>query len=153
MFNKFGDYIKQPDYRHKLKIYSDGNDDYTSVLIEYFNKDCLSYGQKVKSKKGEKIIPAIRRKVYGNPQLEDIDTNNNECFNSILRGKLAKLVRRTKQHPKAKYELYMTLFFFQFYWNFIHQLDEKVTPAILENQAIKAWTWGNFLHAKLTYTN
>ena len=94
MFNKFEDYIQQPTYKNKLKIYSDGNNDYTSVLLEYFNKDSLCYGQKVKSKNGQKIIPAIRRKVYGNPKHDDIDTNANECFNSILRGKLSKLVRK-----------------------------------------------------------
>ena len=151
MFNKFEDYIKQPTYKDKLEIYSDGNDDYKSVLLEYFNKDCLCYGQKVKSKGGVKIIPAIRRKVYGNSGQEYIDTNANECFNSILRGKLIKLVRKTKCHAKAKYELNMALFFFQFYWNFMHELHKKATPAILEKQANKVWSWGNFFHAKLSY--
>lgn len=105
MFNKFEDYVKQPDYKHKLEIYSDGNNDYTYVLPEYYNKDCLCYGQKIKSKDGEKLFPAIKRKVYGNPNLSEIDTNTNECFNSILRDKLRKLVRKSKCHAKAKYEL------------------------------------------------
>jgi hypothetical protein len=153
MFNKFEDYVKQPDYKHKLEIFSDGNNDYKTVLPEYYNKDCLCYGQKVKSKNGEKIIPAIKRKVYGNPKQSDIDTNHNECFNSILRDKLRKLVRKTKCHPKGKYELNMSLFFFQFYWNFMHELYKNVTPAILEKQATKVWSWGNFLHAKLTFVN
>ena len=143
MFNKFEDCIRQPTYKQKLEIYSDGNDDYRSVLLEYFNKDSLCYGQKVKSKDGIKIIPAIRRKVYGNPKHEDIDTNHNECFNSIL----------TKCHAKAKYELNMALFFFQFYWNFMHELAKNMTPAILEKQATKVWSWGNFFHAKLTFVD
>jgi hypothetical protein len=151
MFNKFEDYVKQPDYKHKLDIFSDGNNDYKTVLLEYYNKDCLCYGQKVKSKNGEKIIPAIKRKVYGNPKHDDIDTNHNECFNSILRDKLRKLIRRTKCHPKAKYELNMGLFFFQFYWNFMHELHKNVTPAISERLASKIWSWGNFFHAKLSY--
>jgi len=153
MFNKFEDYVKQPDYKHKLVIYSDGNNDYKTVLPEYFNKDCLCYGQKVKSKKGKKILPAIKRKVYGNPKQTDIDTNHNECFNSILRDKLRKLVRRTKSHPKGKYELNMSLFFFQFYWNFMHKLHKNVTPAISEKLTSKVWTWGNFFHTKLTFVN
>ena len=151
MFNKFEDYVRQPTYKNKLRIYSDGNKDYTTVLPEYYNKDCLCYGQKIKSKDGKKIIPAIHRKVYGNPNYKDIDTNHNECFNSILRGKLARLVRKTKCHPKAKYELNSVLFLFQFHWNFMHELQKNVTPAILEKQATKVWTWGNFLHAKLSY--
>ena len=151
MFNKFEDYVRQPTCKQKLEIYSDGNNDYTSVLLEYFNKDSLCYGQKIKSKDGVKIIPAIKRKIYGNPNFEDIDTNANECFNSILRDKLRKLVRKSKCHAKAKYELNMALFFFQFYWNFMHELHKNVTPAILEKQATKVWSWGNFLHAKLSY--
>ena len=151
MFNKFEDYVKQPTYKHKLEIYSDGNDDYKTVLPEYYNKDSLCYGQKVKSKDGKKIIPAIRRKVYGNPEYYDIDTNTNECFNSILREHLSRLVRKTKCHTKETYALNNALFIFQFYWNFIHETKKNVTPAILEKQSTKVWTWGNFLHAKLRY--
>lgn len=153
MFNKFEDYVQQPTYKNKLEIYSDGNDDYTYVLLEYYNKDCLCYGQKIKHKNGKKLFPPILRKVYGNPSYEDINTNANECFNSILRGKLSRLVRKTKCISKEKYELNMALFLFQFYWNFTHELKKKMTPAIIEKQATKIWTWGNFLHAKLTDTN
>ena len=92
MFNKFEDYVQQPDYKHKIVIYSDGNDDYKTVLPEYYHKDCLCYGQKIKSKNGVKIIPAIRRKIYGNPDTGDIETNANECFNSILGSVLAKIL-------------------------------------------------------------
>jgi hypothetical protein len=146
MFNKFEDYVQQPTYKHKLEIYSDGNDDYTTVIPEYYNKDCICYGQKVKSLN-------IKRKIFGNPNQNDIETNTNECFNTILRNRLSKLVRRTQCHPKAKYELNNTLFLFQFYWNFMHEFNKKVTPAILEKQTNKVWTWGNLLHAKLSYIN
>ncbi len=153
MFNKFEDYVQQPDYKHKLQIYSDGNNDYTSVLVEYFNKDCLCYGQKIKSKDGIKIFPAIKRKVYGNPDQEEIDTNTNECFNTQLRKHLSRLVRKTQCHAKAKHALNNALFLFQFYWNFMHEFEKNVTPAILEKQATKVWSWGNFLHTKLTFVN
>ena len=151
MFNKFEDCVKQPDYNHKIEIYSDGNDDYNGVLQEYYHKDCLCYGQKVKSRNGEKIIPAIQRKVFGNPDYKEIDTNHNECFNSILRNRLSKLVRKSQCHAKVKRSLNNCLFLFQFHWNFMHELDKNLTPAILEKQATKVWTWGNFLHAKLTF--
>ena len=151
MFNKFEDYVSHPTHKHQLGIYSDGNDDYVSVLQEYFHKDSLCYGQKVKSKNGVKIIPAIRRKVFGNPSHDDIDTNTNESFNSILRERLSRLVRKSKDHSKTKFQLNNALFLFQFYWNFMHEIDKKVTPAMIERQAAKIWTWGNFLHAKLTF--
>lgn len=153
MFNKFEDYVRQPDYKHKLRISSDGNDDYTSVLPEYYHKDCLCYGQKIKHKDGKKLIPALRRKVFGNPGYDEIDTNSNECLNGILRNHLSKLVRRSQCHAKVKRSLRDSLFLFQFYWNFMHELDKNVTPAIMEKQATKVWTWGNFLHTKLRYLN
>lgn len=153
MLNQFEDYIQQPDYKHKLVFNSDGNNDYTSVLAEYFNTDCLEYGQKIKSKNGKKLIPAVRRKIYGNSDLAEINTNISECFNSILRGRLSRLVRRTQCHAKNKRVLNSTLFLFQFYWNFMHEQPNSLTPAIMEKQATKTWTWGNFLHAKLTFVS
>lgn len=153
MFNKFEDYVQRPAFYRKLNINSDGNDDYTTVLPEYYPQDCLSYGQKVKSFNGKKIFPSIKRKIFGNPRYEDIDTNAVECFNSILRESLSRLVRKTKCHAKEISALEQALFLFQFYWNFMHELQKKVTPAIREKQATKVWTWGNFLHAKLSYTN
>jgi hypothetical protein len=151
MFNKVEDYVQQPTYYHKISVYSDGNNDYTSVLPEFYSQDCISYGQKIKSIGGKKVIPAIKRKVYGNPNLEDIDTNSNECFNSILRNRVSKLVRRSQCHAKVKRSLKNTLFLFQFYWNFMHQIQKKLTPAILEKQTSKVWTWGMFLHKPITF--
>ena len=55
MFYKFEDYVQQPTYKNKLEIFSDGNNDYITVLPEYYNRDCLCYGQKIKSKNGKKI--------------------------------------------------------------------------------------------------
>lgn len=153
MFEKFKGYVQQPSFKRKLHVYSDGNDDYKFVLPEYFNEDCLCYGQKVKSKNGKKLEQPILRKVYGNPNWNDIETNTNESFNSILRGKLARLVRKTKSHSKNKTELENILYLFQFYWNFMHESKKKVTPAIMERQTAKLWTWGNFLHTKLRYLN
>ena len=146
MFNKFEDYVQQPTSKNKLVIFSDGNKDYVTVLPEYYKKDCLCYGQKVK-------LLGVKRKVFGNPKQDEIDTNTNECFNTILRNRLSRLVRKTQCHAKAKYELNSALFLFQFYWNFMHELGKRLTPAILEKKATKVWTWGNFLHAKLSYIN
>ena len=152
LFNKFEDFVQQPDYKHKLTIYSDGNDDYRTVLPEYYNLDCLRYGQKIKSKDGIKIIPAIKRKIFGNPNTDDIDTNANECVNSIFRSRMSRMVRRSQCHAKDKCAISCAFALFQFYWNFMHENEEKLTPAILEKQANKTWTWGNFLHTKLSYT-
>lgn len=145
MFNKFKDYVKKPNYKHKLVIYTDGNEDYSSVLPEYYHETCLDYGQKVKSL-------GIKRKVFGNPSLNDIDTNVNESFNTILRNRLSRLVRKSQCHAKDKYALKSALYLFQFHWNFMHvQTNKKLTPAMIEGISNKVWSWGNFLHAKLRY--
>jgi len=124
-----------------------------NVIPEYYNEDCICYGQKVKSKNGKKLDEPIRRKVFGNPNWREIDTNTNESFNSVLRGKLARLVRKTKCHSKDKIELKNSLSLFQFYWNFMHESRKNVTPAIMEKQATKIWMWGSLLHAKLRDLN
>lgn len=151
LFNKFEDHVRQPDYKHKITIYSDGNDDYSTVLPEYYHKDCLRYGQKVKSKNGEKIIPAIKRKIFGNPNFDDIDTNMSECVNSIIRARISRMVRKSQCHAKSKHALNEAFALFQFFWNFMNKNQKNLTPAIMEKQATKIWTWGNFLHAKLTF--
>jgi len=33
----------------------------------------------------------------------------------------------------------------------MHPIRKNLTPAIMEGQTTKIWTWGNFLHAKLKY--
>jgi hypothetical protein len=151
LLNKFEEQVRQPDYKHKLIIYSDGNDDYTTVLPEYYNKDCLCYGQKIKTINGVKIFPAVKRKIFGNPNIDDINTNAAECVNSIFRNRISRMVRRSQCHAKNKYAISNAMALFQFYWNFMQNNAKKMTPAILEKQATKVWTWGNFLHAKLTF--
>lgn len=151
MFNKFEDLVQQPTYKHTLDISSDGNDDYSTVLPEYYNKDCLCYGQKIKSHNGKKIYPAIKKAIYGNPQLWDIETNIVECFNTILRNRISRLVRKSQCHTKTKFALEDALYLFQFHWNFMHLIHQNQTPAIMEKQSTKIWTWGNFLHTKLSY--
>jgi hypothetical protein len=151
LFNRFEEHVQQPDYKHKIIIYSDGNEDYNVILPEYYNKDCLCYGQKIKHKNGEKLNPAIRRKVFGNPKLDDINTNAVECVNSIFRNKISRMTRRSQCHAKNKYAVKNAFALFQFYWNFMHKNEKNLTPAIIEKQATKTWTWGNFLHTKLKY--
>lgn len=144
--------VQQPDYRHKLEVYSDGNDDYTIVLPEYFHKDSLCYGQMIKVRKGRRVVDIYRRKIFGNTAYSEINTSQVECFNSVLRGKLSRLVRKSKDHSKAVYELDSALGFFRFWWNFLHARD-GTTAAMREGLTHKKWGWRTFLHAKITDTN
>ena len=151
MFVDFAKRIKLPTCTDRLKIFSDGNDDYTFVMPEFFRKDCMNYGQLVKIREKGRVVDKIHRRVYGNPSLDEIETTNVENYNGILRERLSRLVRKTKCFGKRKSRLENALHLFQFYWNFMHPLKKNRTPAILEGQATKIWTWGNLLHSKLSY--
>ena len=151
MFDKFVKRVEPPTFTDRLKIFSDGNDDYTFVMPEFFKRDCINYGQLIKIREKGRVVDKIHKVIYGNPPLDEIETTNVENYNGILRERLSRLVRKTKCFGKRKSRLENALNLFQFHWNFMHQLKKKLTPAIMECQAAKVWTWGNFLHAKLKY--
>lgn len=152
MFEEFVLRVEPPTFTDRLEIFSDGNDDYTFVLPEFFRKDCIDYGQLVKIREKGRVVDKIHRVVFGSPAVEDIETTDVENFNGILRGRLSRLVRKTKGIGKKKSRLENALHLFQFYWNFMHPLKKNLTPAIMEGQATKIWTWGNLIHTKLSYT-
>ena len=143
--------IQPPTFTDRLEIFSDGNDDYTFTLPEFFKEDCMNYGQLIKIREKGRVVDKIHRVVYGNPETESIETTDVENFNGILRERLGRLVRKTKCFGKKKSRLKNTVQLFQFYWNFMKPLHENQTPAIMEGQATKVWTWGNFLHKRLSY--
>ena len=145
--------IKSPTVTKRLKLFSDGNDDYTFISPKVFRKDCIDYGQLVKIRERGRVVDKIHRIVYGNPKIESIETTDVENFNGILRERLGRLVRKTKCFGKKKSRLKNAVHLFQFYWNFMKPLHKNLTPAIIEKQATKVWSWGNFLHAKLSYVN
>ena len=153
MFGKIAERIRPPTFTDRLTIFSDGNDDYTFVMPEFFNNDSIDYGQLVKIRKNNRLVAKIHRTVYGAPDKENIETTNVENFNGIIRERVGRFVRRTKCDAKKLECVSNALNVFQFYWNFIKPLREKQTPAMLEGQATKVWTWGNFLHTKLRYLN
>ena len=151
MFSKVSERIQVPTFTDRLNILSDGNDDYKFVMPEFFKKDCINYGQLIKIRKNGKLVGKVKRIVFGNPKREDIETTDVENFNGIIRERVGRFVRRTKCYGKNTERVSNALSVFQFYWNFMKPIKEKLTPAILENQATKIWTWGNFFNAKLKY--
>ena len=149
MITQFEQRIDLPTVSHRLEIRSDGNDDYTVVLGEIFRKDTINYGQLIKIREGGKVIDKVRRIIFGNPLRDDIETTDVENFNGILREHIGRIVRETKCYAKNIDCLSNAIGLFQFYWNFMHQLHENLTPAIEEHLATKIWTWGNLLHYKI----
>ncbi len=102
-----------------MEVFSDGNDDYTDVLSEYYSEDCLIYGQVIKIREGGKVVEKIKNPIFGNPDIEQIETTDVENFNSILRERLGRLVRKTKCISKKKAAIHYALGFFQFHWNWM----------------------------------
>ncbi len=145
MFNKFFNCVELPFPDEKLEIFSDGNDDYIYVMPEFYAETCLNYGQIVKIKSGGKVIDKIKMAIYGNPSLDDIETTNVENFNGILRGCVGRLVRRSKCYSKKRSPLNYAVGLMQFYWNMIHLLPNKLTPAMVESISDHRWTWDEFL--------
>lgn len=126
----------------RMQFYSDGNDDYTYVLPLYF-KD-LDYGQLVKKREKGRVVDKEKRTIHGFPDMTGLDTTSIEGFNSILRERLGRLVRKTKCYAKKLITLNSALEIFQFYWNMIKPIKGK-TPAMKEQIAVKPWTRNNLL--------
>ncbi len=142
--------IKVPTSTNKLTVFSDGNDDYTFSMQALLDTELIDYGQLIKIRKHGRVVDKIRRVVYGKPQAEDIETTEVENFNSIIRERLGRFVRKTKCHAKKLSRLKNILNLFQFYWNFIKPLHEGRTPAMEEGLTDKILTWTDFLHMQLS---
>ncbi len=141
--------VELPTFSYRLKIFSDGNDDYTYVLPEFFRADTIDYGQLIKIRESGKVVDKLHRTIFGNPSKEVIETTDVENFNGILRERIGRIVRETKCYAKNIDCLSSAVGLFQFYWNFMHELHEKLTPAKIEGVSTKTWTWGNFLHYRI----
>lgn len=140
---KLSTILSPPTFTEKLEIYSDGNPQYISALLNYFRKDCLTYGQLIKIIRGRKLIDKYRRKIFGNPSFADIDTVNIESYNSTLRGCIGRLVRRTKCFSKKRSEFENHLDIYQAYNNVIKIDGDGKTPCMREGLTSKKWVWNN----------
>lgn len=146
--------LRQSGKGEKIEVFTDGNDDYTFALPSHFPVSRLSYAQLVKIRDANgRLIRKEIRTVYGAPDLGDVETVNVENFNSILRERVGRLVRRTKCFSKQKQRLWCGVMFFQFYWDFISELKRGVTPAMMEKCSTHVWSWHEFYYSSLTNTN
>ena len=137
--------VELPFPNEKIKIFSDGNDDYEYVLPEYYADTCIEYGQVIKIREKGKVVDKIKRIIFGEPVISYIETTNIENFNSIMRERIGRLVRKTKCFSKRKSKLECAVELFQFYWNFMDRLPKKGTPAMIEGLTKHQWTWEEFL--------
>ena len=101
-----------------LELFSDGNNDYTQIILEFYSRPCVNYGQLVKVKESGRVVDKIKRNVIGKSTLGSIETTAVENFNSILRERVGRLVRKTKSFSKKGSRFRNAIEFFQCHWNF-----------------------------------
>jgi len=58
---------EQPSPQNRIEVFTDGNDDYTYVLPDYYTGSCIDYGQLVKIRENGKVVRKEKRIIYGNP--------------------------------------------------------------------------------------
>ncbi|MEM3227292.1 MAG: hypothetical protein QXT62_03565 [Thermoplasmata archaeon] len=119
-----------PSSNNKIEIFTDGNDDYTYILKEYYSN--INYGQIVKIRENGWLIRKEKRIIYGKPNLEAIETTDIENFNGINRERLGRLVKKTKCYSKLNWRLIYVITLFQFYWNFINEFQRGKSLVMLE---------------------
>lgn len=138
-----------PEKDKKVTFYSDGNDDYTYVLPQFFPVEKLEYGQLIKIKDRGRVVDKIKRPIYGTPLDDNIETTDIENFCGILRERLGRLVRKTKCYSKLKTRLEDAISLFQCHWNFMDPLGWKSTPAMLEGISNDILSWRQFFYFRL----
>ena len=134
----------------KIEIFTDGNDDYTYILPDYYAETCINYGQIIKIREKGRVTDKKKRTIYGNPYHDDIETTDVENFNGIIRERIGRFVRKTKCFSKRKQRLECSIELFQFYWNFINEFRRGISPAMLEGLTDHTWNWHEFFYFPLT---
>ncbi|MDY6966887.1 MAG: hypothetical protein SVM80_13145 [Halobacteriota archaeon] len=140
MIEKLFDRTELPFPDNKIEIFTDGNDDYTHVLPDYYVGTCVNYGQLIKIREKGRVIGKDKRIIYGNPDPHDIETTDVENFNGILRERIGRLVRKTRCFSKERRRLERSIELFRFYWNFIKDFKRGTTPAMLGGAADHIWS-------------
>ena len=142
--------LRNPKRGERVEVFTDGNDDYTFTFPSFFKVDQLNYGQlvKIRGANGRLIRKEIRI-VYGDPGVDEVETVNVENFNSILRERVGRLVRKTKCFSKKKSRFRCALSVFQFYWDFISEIKRGITPAMIEKCSKHVWTWHEFYYSNV----
>jgi hypothetical protein len=150
MIEKLFNRTRLPSSEHKIAVFTDGNDDYTYILPQYYAETHINYGQLVKLREKGRVVGREKREIYGSPDLGDIETTDVENFNGILRERIGRLVRKTKCFSKARQRLKCAIELFQFYWNFINEFKRGSSPAMLEGLTDHTWSWHEFIYYRLT---
>ena len=143
--------VQLPYDDKRIQFFSDGNDDYTYVLPDYFRVTNMDYAQLIKIREKGIVVRKEKRIIYGSPDIDDIETTDVENMNGMMRERIGRLVRKTKCFSKLKRRLYYAISLFQFYWDFISEIQRRVSPAMMEGTTDRLWTWHDFFYFPINY--
>jgi hypothetical protein len=104
LFEKVFDRVQLPFPDAKIQIFSDGNDDYTSTIPEYYAETCVDYVQLIKIREGGKVVDKIKKVIYGTPSIDEIETTDIENMNGIAAKGWADLLGRQNAFRKRKHD-------------------------------------------------
>jgi len=149
----------------KVTFISDGNDQYTTALLENFDESTINYGQLVKERENGRVIGKTRTIIFGSLYDEDIETVYIERYNLTMRHGISRLVRKTLCFSKCKSMLDNHLDVYQCYNNLIRThsaltietpkgiKNVERTPCMAEGITEHPWTWKEFLMFKIGHEN
>ena len=143
---------QQPSYYNKINFCTDGNEQNENAILEFFNKDCIKYGQVIKDKEKQVIYDCHKRKVIGNLSFDKISIAHVDGLCSALRERTKCSVRNAKTFAKKRATVRDLLAIFQAYHNLIDARYGK-TPCMREGIASSIWYWGKLLNVKIDVVN
>ena len=149
LYKKISDITRQPTYYNKINFCSDGNEQNENALLEFFNKDCVNYGQVIKDKEKQIVFGTHKRKVIGNLSFDEISIAHVDGLCSALRERTKCSVRQAKTFAKKRRTIKDLLAIYQAYHNLIDVRYGK-TPCMKEGIVSFVWSWGKLLNAKVS---
>lgn len=151
---------KLPTQDDKASFLSDGNDQYTTALLENLDVDTINYGQLIKMRENGRVVSKTKKIIFGALDEEEIETVVVERYNLTLRHGISRFVRKTICFSKCKNMLDDHLDVFQCYNNFIRTNSALTietpkgiknierTSCMAEGITEHTWTWKEFLMFK-----
>lgn len=152
IYSKIAEITQQPTYYNKINFCTDGNEQNENALLEFFNKDCINYGQVIKDKEKQIVYGTHKRKVIGNLSFDEISIAHVDGLCSALRERIKCSVRQAKTFAKKRKTIKDLLNIYQAYHNLV-DVRYGETPCMREGIVSKRWSWSNLLHKRLTTLN
>ena len=149
LYKKIAERTQQPTYYNKLNFCTDGNKQNENAILEFFNKDCINYGQVIKDKENQIVYGIHKRKVLGNLNYDKIRINNVDGLCSKLRARVGCFVRGTRNFAKKRKQICNLLHITQTNHNFI-EAKNGVTSGMKEGLTNKVLSWNDIFNVRLS---